>query len=223
MFHEQNLFVAGTDSTSALVEWCIAELIRHPKILANVQEELDSVVARHRQVTESDLSKLTYLQAVVKETLRLHPPVPLVPRMSSQSCEISGYYIPKGTTLLVNIWAIGRDPEVWTDPLEFRPNRFLPGEGRPEMDVSGNDFRLIPFGAGHRICAGMNLGMRMGQLLTATLVQAFSWDLSDGLAPEELNMEEGFGLTLRKKVPLMVLARPRLLDSAYGDSKPHES
>ncbi|GAB2221006.1 hypothetical protein Droror1_Dr00012168 [Drosera rotundifolia] len=143
--------------------------------------------------------------------------------MSSQSCEISGYYIPKGTNLLINIWAIGHDPETWTDPLEFQPSRFLPGERRPEMYVSGNEFELIPFGAGRRICAGMNLGIRMGQLLIATLVHAFDWDLVDDLAPEELNMEEELGLTLRKKVPLMVLARPRLLDTTFDDSKSRET
>ncbi|GAB4860872.1 cytochrome P450 [Ancistrocladus abbreviatus] len=211
-----DLFTAGTDTSSSTTEWALAELIRHPKILAQVQQELDSVVGRDRLISEQDLPQLTYFQAVIKEVFRLHPSTPLsLPRMAAESCEINNYYIPKGSTILINVWAISRDPEVWTDPLEFRPSRFLPGGERPNVDIKGNDFEVIPFGAGRRICAGLSLGLRMVQLLTATLVHAFDWELADGQVPEKLNMDEAYGLTLQRKVPLMVQPRPRLAAGAY--------
>ncbi|XP_054821634.1 flavonoid 3'-monooxygenase-like [Prosopis cineraria] len=211
-----NLFTAGTDTSSSTTEWAIAELIRHPRILAQVQKELDAVVGRDRLVTELDLPNLPYLQAVVKETFRLHPSTPLsLPRIADKSCEIFGYHIPRGATLLVNVWAIGRDPKEWSNPLEFRPERFLPGGEKADVDVRGNDFEVIPFGAGRRICAGISLGLRMVQLLTATLVHAFDWDLPDGLHPEKLNMEEAYGLTLQRAAPLIVHPRPRLSPQAY--------
>ncbi|CAL5444977.1 unnamed protein product [Camellia sinensis] len=211
-----DLFTAGTDTSSSTVEWAIAELIRHPEILAQAKQELDSIVGPDRRVTESDLAQLTFLQAIIKETFRLHPSTPLsLPRMASDSCEINGYFIPKGSTLLVNVWAIARDPDAWAEPLEFRPERFLPGGEKPNADVRGNDFEVIPFGAGRRICAGMSLGLRMVQLLTATLVHAFDWDLADGQSTEKLNMDEAYGLTLQRAAPLMVHPRPRLAPHVY--------
>ena len=210
------MFTAGTDTSSSTTEWAIAELIRHPKVMAKVQQELDAVVGRGRLMTESDLSSLTYFQAVIKEVFRLHPSTPLsLPRMATESCEINGYNIPKNATLLVNVWAIARDPEAWDSPLEFRPERFLPGGERPSADIRGNDFEVIPFGAGRRICAGMSLGLRMVQFMTATLVHAFDWELADGQTPEKLDMEEAYGLTLQRKVPLTVYSKPRLPSHAY--------
>ena len=213
------MFAAGTDTSSSTTEWAIAELIRHPKILAQVQEELDAVVGRDRLVTELDLPHLPYLQAVIKENFRLHPSTPLsLPRIANESCEIFGYHIPKGATLLVNVWAIARDPNEWTDPLEFRPERFLPGGEKADVDVRGNDFEVIPFGAGRRICAGMNLGLRMVQVLTANLAHAFDWELANGLNPEKLNMDEAYGLTLQRAVPLSVHPKPRLAPHAYSSA-----
>ncbi|KAM7267528.1 hypothetical protein ACFE04_009694 [Oxalis oulophora] len=211
-----NMFTAGTDTSSSTTEWAIAELIRHPKILARVQSELDTVVGRDRLVTEQDLPQLTYLQAVIKEAFRLHPSTPLsVPRVAAESCEVNGYHIPKGSTLLVNLWAIARDPEQWTDPLEFRPERFLPDGEKHNVDIRGNNFEVIPFGAGRRICVGMNLGLRMVQLMTASLVHGFDLGLGDGLLAEELNMEEAYGLTLQRAEPLLVYPKLRLLASVY--------
>ncbi|KAJ9568499.1 hypothetical protein OSB04_004465 [Centaurea solstitialis] len=211
-----NLFAAGTDTSSSTVEWAMAELIRHPQLMKQAQEELESVVGRDRLISELDLTRLTFLEAVVKETFRLHPSTPLsLPRVASESCEVDGYYIPKGSTLLVNVWAIARDPKMWAEPLEFRPSRFLPGGEKPNANVKGNDFEIIPFGAGRRICAGMSLGLRMVQLLTATLVHAFDWKLADGLDPEKLNMEEAYGLTLQRAVPLLVHPSPRLAPHLY--------
>nr|GMC80833.1 flavonoid 3'-hydroxylase [Ipomoea batatas] len=211
-----NLFTAGTDTSSSTVEWAFAELLRNPKILKQAQQELDSVVGPNRLVTESDLTQLPFLQAIVKETFRLHPSTPLsLPRMAAQSCEINGYFIPKGATLLVNVWAIARDPNVWTNPLEFNPHRFLPGGEKPNVDIKGNDFEVIPFGAGRRICSGMSLGIRMVHLLIATLVHAFDWDLGNGQSVETLNMEEAYGLTLQRAVPLMLHPKPRLQPHLY--------
>nr|BAN62871.1 flavonoid 3'-hydroxylase [Dianthus caryophyllus] len=212
-----DLFTAGTDTSSSTTEWAIAELIRHPKILAQVQQEMDSVVGRDRLIAEADIPNLTYFQAVIKEVFRLHPSTPLsLPRVANESCEINGYHIPKNTTLLVNVWAIARDPEVWADPLEFKPERFLPGGEKPNVDVKGNDFELIPFGAGRRICAGLSLGLRMVQLMTATLAHTYDWALADGLMPEKLNMDEAYGLTLQRKVPLMVHPTRRLSARVYN-------
>ncbi|KAK9116486.1 hypothetical protein Sjap_015433 [Stephania japonica] len=211
-----NLITAGTDTSSSTIEWALAELIRHPHILARAQQELDSVVGRDRLVSDSDLSRLTYFQAIMKETFRLHPSTPLsIPHMSTETCQVNGYSIPKGSTLLVNVWAIARDPSIWSDPLEFRPDRFLRGGAQANVDVKGNDFELIPFGAGRRICAGMSLGIRMIQLVVATLVHGFDWALPDGQSPEKLNMEEMFGLTLQRAVPLVVQPRARLANHAY--------
>ncbi|XP_062203791.1 flavonoid 3'-monooxygenase CYP75B3 [Phragmites australis] len=212
-----NLFTAGTDTTSSTVEWALAELIRHPDVLKKAQQELDAVVGRDRLVSETDLPRLTYLTAVIKETFRLHPSTPLsLPRVAGEECEVNGFRIPRGTTLLVNVWAIARDPAAWPEPLEFRPARFLPGVPHAAVDVKGSDFELIPFGAGRRICAGLSWGLRMVTLMTATLVHALDWDLADGVTADKLDMEEAYGLTLQRAVPLMVRPVPRLLPSAYG-------
>ncbi|KAJ3673846.1 hypothetical protein LUZ60_005838 [Juncus effusus] len=212
-----NLFTAGTDTSSSTAEWGMAELIRHPDILKKAQKELDSVVGRNRLVSESDLPNLPIMTAIIKEVFRLHPSTPLsLPRMADNSCEIDGYHIAKNTTLLVNVWAISKDPAVWKDPLKFDPARFLPGGSHEHADVKGNDFELIPFGAGRRICAGMSLGLRMVQIMTATLVQAFDWELPEGLTPEKLDMEEAYGLTLQRAVSLVARPVPRLEPVAYG-------
>ncbi|KAF7082007.1 hypothetical protein CFC21_085896 [Triticum aestivum] len=208
-----NLFVAGTDTTSITVEWAMAELIRHPDILKQAQKELDAVIGRDRLVLESDLPRLNFLNAIIKETFRLHPSTPLsLPRMATEECEVAGYRIPKGTELLVNVWGIARDPALWTDPLEFRPARFLPGGSHADIDIKGGDFGLIPFGAGRRICAGLSWGIRMVAVTTATLVHSFDWELPAGQMPD---MEETFSLLLQLAVPLMVHPVPRLLPSAY--------
>nr|AGC29948.1 CYP75B65 [Sinopodophyllum hexandrum] len=211
-----DLFTAGTDTSSSTVEWAISELVRNPKLLAQAQEELDRVVGRDRLVSESDLSQLTFFQAIIKETFRLHPSTPLsLPRMATESCEINGFYIPKDSTLLVNVWAIARDPSVWPEPLEFKPERFVPGGRNAHMDVKGNDFEVIPFGAGRRICAGMSMGIRMVTFVAATLVHGFNWELPEGQMPEKLNMDEAYGLTLQRAVPLVVHPQPRLAPHAY--------
>ncbi|KAK1265210.1 Flavonoid 3'-monooxygenase [Acorus gramineus] len=207
-----NMFSAGTDTSSSTVEWALAELILHPDILKKAQQELDSVVGRSRLVSESDMAHLPYFHAIVKETFRLHPSTPLsIPHMASDDCHVDDYFIPKGTTLLVNVWAITHDPNVWPNPLEFDPTRFMQNGPAGHMDVKGNDFELIPFGAGRRICAGMGLGLRMVQLMMATLVHGFDWAV-DG----KVDMEEAYGITLQRAVPLTAWASPRLEAHVYA-------
>ncbi|CAA7387790.1 unnamed protein product [Spirodela intermedia] len=212
-----DLFNAGTDTSSSTLEWMLAELVRHPDILAATQRELDAAAGTGRLVTEKDLSKTPLLQAIVKETLRLHPPTPLsLPHLAADACEVAGYHVPKGATLLVNVWAISRDPAVWGDPLEFRPSRFLPGGEHAHIDVRGNNFEVIPFGAGRRICAGISLAMRVIQFTAATLVHGFDWAMPGGQSPEKLDMEEAYGLTLQRAVPLKLCPIPRLPLHVYG-------
>ncbi|KAF6171389.1 hypothetical protein GIB67_009530 [Kingdonia uniflora] len=212
-----NLFSAGTDTSSSTVEWAIAELMRNPKLLAKAQLELDTVVGKDQLVSESDIGQLPFLQAIIKETFRLHPSTPLsLPRTATESCEINGYTIPKDSTLLVNVYAIGRDPNVWAEPLEFKPERFLQGSEHADIDIKGNNFEVIPFGAGRRICAGVSLGLRMVQFTTATLIHAFDWGLPEGQMVEKLNMDEAYGLTLQRAAPLVVHPRPRLAPKLYS-------
>ncbi|CAL9176451.1 unnamed protein product [Musa hybrid cultivar] len=209
-----DLFTAGTDTSAVIVEWAMAEMLRNPVILKRAQAEADAVVGRDRLLEESDLPKLTYLQAVCKEALRLHPSTPLsLPHFSYEECEVGGYRIPSNSRLLVNIWAIGRDPKVWADPLVFDPDRFVAGGEGTKYDPQGNDFEFIPFGAGRRICSGKLAGMVFVQYMLGALVHSFNWRLPDG--DEELDMEEKHGLTIPKAVPLKVFLTPRLSAAAY--------
>nr|AFL91704.1 flavonoid-3',5'-hydroxylase [Aconitum vilmorinianum] len=207
-----NLFSAGTDTSSSTIEWALTEMIKNPSIFRCAHAEMDQVIGRNRRLEESDILKLPYLQAICKETFRKHPSTPLnLPRVAIEPCEIDGYYIPKGTRLSVNIWAIGRDPNVWENPLEFNPDRFLTGK-MAKIDPRGNNFELIPFGAGRRICAGTRMGIVLVEYILGTLVHAFEWKMPDG---ETLNMDEAFGLALQKGVPLAAIVTPRLPPSAY--------
>ncbi|KAH7842310.1 hypothetical protein Vadar_003846 [Vaccinium darrowii] len=209
-----NLFTAGTDTSSSVIEWALAEMVLNPDILKRAQQEMDQVIGRNRRLQESDIPKLPYLQALCKEAFRLHPSTPLnLPRISSEACEVNGYYIPKNTRLSVNIWAIGRDPDVWGNPLDFNPERFMSGKNA-KMDPRGNDFELIPFGAGRRICAGARMGVVMVEYFLGSLVHSFDWKSPDGVA--KLNMDETFGLALQKAVPLAAKVTPRLHPSAYA-------
>jgi flavonoid 3',5'-hydroxylase len=212
----QDMFTAGTDTSSIIVEWALAEMLKNPPVMARAQEELDRVVGRGRRLEESDLPDLPYLQAVCKEAMRLHPSTPLsLPHFAFDACDdVEGYHVPANTRLLINIWAIGRDPAAWDAPLEFRPERFLPGGKAAGVDPMGNYFELIPFGAGRRICAGKLAGMVFVQYFLGTLLHAFEWRLPDG--EERLDMSETFGLALPKAVPLRAAVTPRLQPEAYA-------
>ncbi|XP_056690409.1 cytochrome P450 76AD1-like [Spinacia oleracea] len=197
-----DIFDAGTDTTSSTFEWAMAELIRNPEMMEKVQQEIEQVLGKDKQIQESDFIKLPYLQAIIKETLRLHPPtVFLLPRKADVDVELYGYIVPKDAQILVNLWAIGRDPQVWENPEVFAPERFLGSD----VDVKGRDFGLLPFGAGRRICPGMNLAIRMLTLMLATLLQFFNWKLQQGVNPKDLDMDEKFGIALQKTKPLKII------------------
>ncbi|KAK0587623.1 hypothetical protein LWI29_025999 [Acer saccharum] len=196
-----DLFAAGTDTTSSTLEWAMTELIRNPETLSKARLELEQIIGKGNQIEESDVSRLPYLQAIVKETFRLHPPVPLLlPRKASSDVEICSYKVPEGAQVLVNVWAIGRDGSTctWDDPNSFVPERFLGSD----VDVRGRNFELIPFGAGRRICPGLPLAMRMLYLMLGTLIHSFGWKLEGGLKPEMMDMDDKFGITLQRAQPL---------------------
>ncbi|XP_047328535.1 flavonoid 3'-monooxygenase-like [Impatiens glandulifera] len=203
-----DMVIGGTGTTTNLMEFMLAEMMNDPQIMKKAQQELEDVVGANNIVEELHIHKLPYLYAVMKETLRLHPPVPLlVPHSPSESCTIGGYTIVKGTRVFINVWAIHRDPLFWENPLKFNPERFL----KSKLDYSGNDFNYLPFGSGRRICVGIEIAERMFLYLLASLVHSFEWKVSNG---EKLNLEEKFGLALKKKTPLMAIPTPRLLSQA---------
>ena len=143
----------------------MAELMRNPEKIQKARGELKQFIGEKGVVQESDISRLPYLQAIVKETFRLHPAAPLLaPHRANEDVEINGYRVPKETKILVNVWASGRDEATWTQPEVFVPERFLGSE----IDATGRHFELIPFGAGRRICPGLALGYRMVHLMLAS-------------------------------------------------------
>ncbi|KAL1331434.1 geraniol 8-hydroxylase isoform X1 [Arachis ipaensis] len=198
-----DLFVAGIDTTSSTIEWAMTELVHNSKKLVKVREELEQVLGKgEQQLEESHISKLPFLRAIVKETLRLHPPAPfLVPHRPEDDVELCGYMVPKNAQILTNVWAMGRDSSVWTNPNEFMPERFL----ESEIDFKGQNFELIPFGAGRRICPGLPLGFRSIHFVLASLLFEYDWKLPNNVKPEEMDMSEKYGLTLHKAQPLQVI------------------
>ncbi|XP_059075547.1 geraniol 8-hydroxylase [Cryptomeria japonica] len=205
-----DVFIAGIDTTSATIEWTMTELLRKPALMKKSQEELDDVVGVKRRMEEADIANLPYLRAVVKEVFRLHPLAPLIIRRADMSCEISGFFIPENTHVLVNAWAIGRDPSVWKDPLNFNPDRFL----ESNIDYKGQDFELLPFGAGRRICLGLPLAHRLIHLVVGSLLQAFTWSIPMG-NEAGIDMSETFGITLQRTVPLRAIPSPRNVSKSY--------
>ncbi|XP_030442291.1 geraniol 8-hydroxylase-like [Syzygium oleosum] len=200
-----DFFVAGSETTSSTLEWAMGELLRNPEKLSRAQTELHLLIGKGKQMKEADISRLPYLQATVKETLRMHPPIPLLlPRKAEADAQIGGFTIPKGAQVLLNAWAIGRDPAIWASPNEFMPERFLGSD----IDLRGQNFELIPFGGGRRICPGLPLAMRMLHLMLGSLINAFNWRLEDGVAPGKMNMEDKFGITVQRAQPVKAVAVP---------------
>ncbi|XP_062224060.1 cytochrome P450 98A1-like isoform X1 [Phragmites australis] len=202
-----DMITAGMDTTVISVEWAMAELVRNPRVQEKLQEELDRVIGHDRVLLETDFQNLPYLQAVVKESLRLHPPTPLMlPHKASTRVKIAGYDIPKGANVIVNVWAVARDPKVWDNPLEFRPERFL----QENIDIKGADFRVLPFGAGRRVCPGAQLGINLVASMIGHMLHHFRWALPDGTRPEDVDMMESPGLVTFMATPLQAVATPRL-------------
>lgn len=197
-----DLFVAGTDTVTSTLEWAMAELLHNPNIMSKAKSELNQIIGKGNSVEESDIGKLPYLQAIIKETFRLHPAVPLLlPRKAEIDLEINGYKVPKGAQVLINVWAIGRDSNLWENPNEFLPERFLGSD----IDFKGRNFELTPFGGGRRICPGLPLAIRVLFLMLGLFINCFDWELVGGIKPEDMNMDDKFELTLEKAQPLLVV------------------
>ncbi|GLU06204.1 hypothetical protein SLE2022_232540 [Rubroshorea leprosula] len=185
----------GTDTVAILLEWIMARMVLHQDIQTRVYQEIDAAVGSRRCVHDSDLPNLHYLQAVVKEVLRLHPPGPLLSwaRLAVHDVHVGKFFVPAGTTAMVNMWAITHDPSIWKDPLEFRPERFI----EEEVSIMGSDLRLAPFGSGRRVCPGKALGLATVQLWLARLLHHFRW-----LPAATVDLSETLRLSLEMKKPL---------------------
>ncbi|XP_019460468.1 PREDICTED: cytochrome P450 71D10-like [Lupinus angustifolius] len=198
----QEMFGGGGETTSSTVVWCLSEMIKKPKVMEEAQAEVRKVYDNKGYVDESELHQLIYLKAVIKETLRLHPPVPLLmPRENKDSSKINGYDIPPKCKVLINAFAIGRDPKYWNEPESFNPERFL----NSSVDYKGTDFEFIPFGAGRRICPGITFAIPNMELPLATLLYHFDWKLPNGMKNEELDMDESSGLAIKRKNDLCLI------------------
>ncbi|CAF2041381.1 unnamed protein product [Brassica napus] len=198
-----DLFVAGTETSTLNIQWTMAEIFNNPKVLERLREEIDLIVGKTRLVQETDLANMPYLQAVVKEALRLHPPGPLVIRTFSDRCKVGGFDVLEKTTLLVNSYAVMRDPYLWEDPEEFKPERFLPASprsgGQEDEMIKDEVLKYIPFGSGRRGCPGSNLAYLSAGTAIGVMVQCFDWKIEGG----KVNMEEVRGtMTVAMAHPL---------------------
>ncbi|XP_034225112.1 trimethyltridecatetraene synthase-like [Prunus dulcis] len=208
----QDLIAGGTDTSATTVEWAMSELMKQPHLIEKATEELDRVIGRGRWVEEKDIPQLPYIDAIMKETMRMHPvAVMLAPHLALEDCNVGGYDICKGTRVFVNTWSMGREPSQWDAPDEFNPDRFL---GR-SIDVKGQNFELLPFGSGRRMCPGYSLGLKMIRSSLANLLHGFNWKLPGNMKPEDLSMEEVFGLATPRKFPLVAVVEPRLPAHLY--------
>ncbi|XVF49780.1 hypothetical protein PTKIN_Ptkin04bG0042500 [Pterospermum kingtungense] len=183
------------------MEWMMAELIKHPNIMKKVQEEVRNVVGKKSKIDVDDINKMEYLKCVIKETFRLHPVAPILFRKTTASVKLEGYDIPSNTTFIINAWAIQRDPNRWEQPEEFIPERF---ENNP-VDYNGQDLHFIPFGFGRRGCPGSQFGRASVECMVANLLYWFDWKLPTGENVEDLDMNELFGLSVGRNVPLNVI------------------
>lgn len=197
-----NMFIAGTDTTYTTLEWAMAELVNHPNVMKRLQEEVREVVGKKSEVDENELKQVNYLNYVIKETLRLHPPLALsVPRESSRSATVKGYHIPSKTTVIINAWAIARDPKLWDKPNEFIPERFV----NNPIDFRGQDFEYIPFGAGRRGCPGISFGIINVESILGNLLYWFGWEMPQNDSNKNIDMTEVFGLSVKLKTPLRLV------------------
>ncbi|GJW91552.1 cytochrome P450 93A3-like protein [Tanacetum coccineum] len=206
-----DIFATGTDTSTITVEWTLAELINHPNIMKKAVEELDQVVPKNRLLQESNIPNLPYLQAIVKESLRLHPVVPLIQRLSTEDCTLSGYHIPANTTIFINVWEVGRDPTQWENPLQFMPERFE----NQQLDVRGQHFHLVPFGGGRRMCQRTSLALMEVHVTLGSMIQCFDWKARKDGNLDSVDMEMGNGVTLPRANPLNAQ-----LEQAIEDPRP---
>ncbi|KAF5183409.1 Cytochrome p450, partial [Thalictrum thalictroides] len=197
-----DMFIGASDTSSTLLEWTFAELLRNPRVMEKAQAEVRQIFNGKNKIDQADIDKLNYLRLVIKESLRLHPPIPLlIPRECKERCEIGGYEIPKGSKVLVNVWEMGRDPENWKDPEKFEPERFQD----ESIDYKGTNFKYIPFGSGRRMCPGMLFGVANVEHPLALLLYHFNWKLANGVKPEDVDMMEDFGGVVIRNQHLLVI------------------
>lgn len=201
----QDIFSAGSETSSTVIEWTISELLKNPRMMKKAQEEVRQVHRGKTYVDETSSHELKFMRSVIKETLRLHPPAPLLlPRESSKSCVINGYEVPAKTKVIINAWAIGRDQKYWKEAEIFFPERFLDSS----IDYKGADFEYIPFGAGRRICPGITFAAAVVELTLAQLLFHFDWKFPGDMKLEDLDMTEEFGLAARRKTDLCLVPFP---------------
>ncbi|XP_024371882.1 cytochrome P450 750A1 isoform X2 [Physcomitrium patens] len=204
-----NAFAGATDAIAMSLEWAMSEILLHPHVQAKAHAELDVVVGKNRRVEESDIQNLSYIGAIIKETLRLHPVAPmLAPHAALNPCKAFGFDIPGGTWVIINAWAIARDPAVWKDPTEFNPDRFMQDDPNA---LNPRVFEMLPFGAGKRMCPGVAMANVTMQRAIAKLLHEFEWGLTS-----ELDMSEGtMSIVVPRAVPLHAVAKPRLSSEFY--------
>ncbi|KAG2552354.1 hypothetical protein PVAP13_9KG423300 [Panicum virgatum] len=202
-----DVFSAGSETTATTIIWAMSELVRSTRAMERAQSEVRRVLQGKTRLAEADIQgRLPYLQMVIKETLRLHPPAPLIlPRFCGESVKVLGFDIPAGTTVFVNVWALGRDGTLWADADEFKPERF---EDEETVDFSGADFRFLPAGAGRRMCPGVMFGLANIEIGLASLLYHFDWKLPGGANPSEVDMDESYGITARRRTDLLLEATP---------------
>ncbi|CAH8310949.1 unnamed protein product [Eruca vesicaria subsp. sativa] len=193
------MIIAGTDTSGGTLEWAMANLLNHPEVLKKARTEIDEVIGSDRLIEEQDIVKLPYIQNIMSETLRLYPVVPmLLPHLASEDCMVAGYDVPRGTMVLVNAWAIHRDPKMWEEPEKFKPERF---------EKEGEEKKMLPFGMGRRACPGSGLAQRLVTLALGSLVQCFEWERA---GEEYVDMTEAEkGTTMGKATPLTAMCRAR--------------
>ncbi|KAM7259965.1 hypothetical protein ACFE04_015706 [Oxalis oulophora] len=203
-----DMLAASLDSSAKVSEWILAELLRHPRVMARLQEELDRVVGKNRMVEEKDLVDLPYLDMIIKENFRMYPIAPLlIPHESMEDITIDGFHIPNKSRIIVNLFAMGRDPSVWSHNVEeFYPERFIGSN----VDLKGHNFELIPFGSGRRGCPGMQLGLTNVKLVVSQVVHCFDWKLPNGMSPDEMDMSEHYGISLSKVKHVFAIPSYRL-------------
>ncbi|KAL6525294.1 hypothetical protein OROMI_030887 [Orobanche minor] len=208
----QDLLAGSTDTTATTLEWTINEIIIHPHIIEKAKEELNRVIGRNRWVEENDFSRLPYIDAIIMESMRLHPLATLLaPHCAIEDCNVAGYDISKETMVLTNTWSIGRDPHAWDTPEKFSPERF---SGK-DIDMLGSNFALLPFGSGRRRCPGYNLGLKIVRTTLANLIHGFDLRLIEGMKREDISMEEEYGLTTHPKNPIAIIMEPTLPSHLY--------
>ncbi|XP_047949716.1 premnaspirodiene oxygenase-like [Salvia hispanica] len=200
-----DLLTGGTDTSAEIVDWAMVELLRHPRVMAKAQAEVRQALKENPSIEQNNtVYNLKYLKLVIKETLRLHPPGPMLPRSSNKEHSINGYTIPAGAMVFVNVWAMHRDPRHWKDPERFEPERF---EDKA-LDFTGGDFEYLPFGTGKRMCPGMTFGLATVESALAQMLYHFDWKLPEGVKAEDLDMIETVGVSAPRKQNLFVVATP---------------